>query len=92
METIHYTQGKLTLNDMEHHIILYKLIIIPVIGSISMELMNSVSPFAILFYCTATIGVLYTIIAPYYRKRKAYKKWVKEGCKKDDRYKWNDIV
>ncbi len=69
MKLIHYTPEVLTLNDMEHHIILFKLIIIPVIGSISMKLMNSVSPFAIVFYCTATAGVVYTIIAPYHRKR-----------------------
>ncbi len=77
---------------MEHNIILFKLIVMPTIASISMELMSPVSPFAIFFYCTATVGVVYTIIAPYYRKKKAYKQWVKDGCKKDDRYKWNDIV
>lgn len=80
----------LHLNDMEHHIIFLKLIIIPMLTAISVELIP-VADFAIMFYCTATLGVIYTIILPYYRKKKSHKKWVKDGCKKEDRYKWEDI-
>ena len=75
---------------METKIILIKLFIWPFIVTIFSELPIT-APFAIFFYLIASFGVIYTVIIPKYKRDKKHKQWVKDGCKKEDRYKWEDV-
>ncbi len=46
--------------------------------------------FASMFYTIATFAVIYTAVIPRYKRNKKYKQWVKDGCKKEERYEWMD--
>ncbi len=75
---------------MELKLLFIKLITCSAIGAIAYEL-TTLQFFGSLFYILAAIGVLYTVIIPKYKRDKKYKQWVKNGMKKEDRYKWEDI-
>lgn len=70
---------------METNMLFIKLIVLSAFTTLAVE------PFAIMCYCTITFGVVYTVIIPKYKRNKIHKQWVKEGMKKEDRYKWEDV-
>lgn len=75
---------------MDNHLAFIKIIVWPI-------LMNALTDFTVdkglaaLFYCAATFAVIYTTIIPKYKRNKKHKQWVKDGCKAEDRYKWEDV-
>ncbi len=74
------------LNDI---LIILKIGIFMALGSAVQQLL--VEPFAIMCYCTITFSVIYTVVVPYYKRKKKHKQWEKDGMKKEDRYKWEDV-
>ena len=75
---------------MENKFLILKIVVWPLLGAIFAD-MTIDKAFVIAFYSVATVGVIYTVIIPKYKRDKKHKQWVKGGCKKEDRYKWEDV-
>lgn len=71
---------------MEHKLFLLKIAVWPILVSMATDHF-----FSNLFYCVGIFAIIYTAIIPKYKRTKKYKQWVADGCKPEDRYKWEDV-